>query len=299
LVLAGGSGFVDKWQDSSEFAHDLEGYIPSRLYLPDGRPVPTCVVAAPSLPRSERTIEQPRFAVGRNAPGNAVLRDAQEQERIGTVSCLVTDGADIYALTSSHVIGTEGEDIFGYDDVGHRKQVAIATAMAQKAIPFSEAYPDWPGIRTLLNADVGIARITDVADWNARLIDGRRMGPVINLSIDTLNLDLISCPVQGFGAASGVMKGQVTALFYRYRSIGGSDYVADILIGPREPEENVETRPGDSGAIWLWDTKADVESGKADGKDPWITQAITEPRPFSRSMGRVRGQWWEWYRIAE
>ena len=57
------------------------------------------------------------------------------------------------------------------------------------------------------------------------------MGPAINLSIDTLNLDLIGCPIQGYGAASGVMKGKVTALFYRYRSVGGADYVADLMTG--------------------------------------------------------------------
>jgi hypothetical protein len=93
-----------------------------------------------------------------------------------------------------------------------------------------------------------MARVADVADWTARLADRRRMGPVINLSIDTLNLDLIGCPLKGYGAASGEMTGQVTALFYRYRSIGGSDYVADILIGPREPEQNVGTRLAARGA---------------------------------------------------
>ena len=43
-----------------------------------------------------------------------------------------------------------------------------------------------------------------------------------------------------------------------------SDYVANILIGPRQPEENVETRPGDSGAIWLGDAEADPATDKDD-----------------------------------
>ena len=275
--------FVDKWEQTSDFQKNPQDYIPPRLYLPDGRAVPTCVVAAPSLPRAERTVEQPGFADGRISPGNAILRDAQEQERIGTVSCLVTDGADVYALTSGHVIGgNDGEELFGFDEVGHRKLVANSTAVIRRNVPFAEAYPEWPGIRTFLNADVGIARLTDVADWNAALVDGRRMGPVINLSIDTLNLDLIGCPLTGYGAASGKIQGKVTALFYRYRSIGGSDYIADIMIGPRDEDQNVATRPGDSGAIWLWDAAADTAANQ---KDDSVKQAIIEPRPLAVQWG--------------
>jgi hypothetical protein len=275
--------FVEKWQETGAFQKSPQNYIPPRVYMPDGRAVPTCVVAAPSLPRSERTIEQPDFSTGQICAGNALLRDAQEQERIGTCSCLVTDGADIYALTSGHVIeGDDDEELFGFDDIGHRKLVAHSTATVRRDIPFSEAYPEWPGIRTFLNADVGMARVSDVSDWDARLINGQRMGPVINLSIDTLNLDLIGCPLVGYGAASGAMQGRVLALFYRYRSIGGNDYVADIMIGPREEEQNVGTRPGDSGAIWLWDAAADTA---ADQKDESVKQAIVEPRPLAVQWG--------------
>jgi hypothetical protein len=275
--------FVDKWQETSAFQKDPQNYIPPRLYMPDGRAVPTCVVAAPYLPRSERTIEQPGFSDGQITAGSAILRDAQQEERIGTVTCLVSDGADIYALTSGHVIGSDGEEeLFTFDDAGQRKAVANATSAIRDDIPFSEAYPEWPGIRTFLNADVGIARVMDVSDWSARLPDGRRMGPVINLSVDTLNLDLIGCPLTGYGAASGEIKGQVSALFYRYRSIGGSDYVADIMIGPRETDQNVATRPGDSGAIWLWDADADVAADKSDES---VKQAVTEPRPLAVQWG--------------
>ncbi len=275
--------FVEKWQETGDFQKNPQDYIPPRLFLPDGRAVPTCVVTAPALPRSERSIEQPGFATEQIAAGNAILRDAQEQERVGTVSCLVTDGADVYALTSGHVIGSDqDEELYGFDDVGHRQAVAHATTAMRRNIAFSDAYPEWPGIRTFLNADVGIARVTDVAEWTARLVDGRRMGPVIDLSIDTLNLDLIGCPVVGFGAASGKIEGQVSALFYRYRSIGGSDYVADIMIGPREQDQNVGTRPGDSGAIWLWDAAADISADKSDDS---VKQAMIEPRPLAIQWG--------------
>jgi hypothetical protein len=274
--------FVDTWQEIGEFHTNPEDYIPPRLSLPDGRSAPTCVVAAPSLPRYERTIEQPNFARDRIAVGNAILRDAQAQERIGTISCLATDGADVFALTSAHVVGNEGRDIFGIDELGHRIQVATEASAIRKAIPFAEAYPGWPGTRMYLNVDVGMVRVTDVSEWNARLLDGRRIGPVLNLSIDTLNLDLVGCPLKGYGAASREMTGQVTALFYRYRSMGGADYVADIMIGPRKVAETVETRPGDSGAIWLWDAAADEA---ADQNQDSVKQAIVEPRPLAIQWG--------------
>jgi hypothetical protein len=278
--------FVDKWLKTDAFHENPQDYIPPRLVMPDGRAVPTCVVEAPSLPRSERTVRQPAFSSGQIAAGNAIMRDAQQEERIGTVSCLVTDGADIFALTSGHVIGDgEQSDLYGFDDVGHRQVVATGASSVRRDVPFSEAYPEWPGVRTYLNADVGIARVSDVADWDARLADGRRMGPVINLSIDTLNLDLIGCPLVGYGAASGQMKGQVTALFYRYASIGGSDFVADLLIGPREIDENVATRPGDSGAVWLWDAAADAA---ADQNDDSVKQAIAAPNPLAVQWGGYR-----------
>ena len=196
--------------------------------------------------------------------------------------CLVTNGADIYALTSEHVIGGIGEDLFGFDDAGHRTQVATAAASVRRSGPISEAYPEWPGVRTLLNADVATGQNHGCCRVECRLADGRRFGPIINLSVDTLNLDLIGCPVKGYGAASGEMQGQVTALFYRYRSVGGFDYVADLMIGPRDVDENVETRPGDSGAIWVWDAAADSAADKGDES---FVQAIKEPQPLAVQWG--------------
>jgi hypothetical protein len=65
---------------------------------------------------------------------------------IGTVGCLVSDGADVYALTSGHVIaGREDEELYGFDEQGHRKLVASGTVSIRRGcVPFSEAYPEWP-----------------------------------------------------------------------------------------------------------------------------------------------------------
>ena len=38
------------------------------------------------------------------------------------------------------------------------------------------------------------------------------------------------------GCASGRLLGKLSALFYRYKSVGGLEYVADFLIGSRTDE---------------------------------------------------------------
>jgi hypothetical protein len=278
--------FVDKWQNTGEFHTNPEGYIPPRLYLPDGRMVPTCVVAAPALPQFERTVEQPHFASTRIAVGNAIMRDSQQEERIGTVSCLATDGAEIFAVTSAHVVGDNGHEVYSIDSSGHRVVVATECRAKNGSIPFEDGYPGWPSTRTLLNVDVAAVKVTDVSDWDARLVNGQRLGSVIDLNVDTLNLDLIGCPVKGYGAASGEMFGQITALFYRYRTIGGADYVADLMIGPREADATVATRPGDSGALWVWDALWDTS---VDQHDDLVRTANLEPRPLAIQWGGYTG----------
>src|SRR5262249_11782775 len=77
-----------------------------------------------------------------------------------------------------------------------------------------------------------------------------RIGPLADLSIFNLTLNLIGCPVRAYGAASGLLFGEISALFYRYKSVGGIEYVADFLIGSRD-EQPLQTRPGDSGTVWV------------------------------------------------
>jgi hypothetical protein len=67
------------------------------------------------------------------------------------------------------------------------------------------------------------------------------------------------------------MRGEIQGLFYRYKTGGGFEYVADIFIGPRtsnrdrkgNPAETVPgfaTLPGDSGTLWL--LEPEVASGE-------------------------------------
>ena len=44
-------------------------------------------------------------------------------------------------------------------------------------------------------------------------------------------------------------------MFYRYKSIGGYEYVADFLIGPDKGQKSLKTRHGDSGAVWAVENK--------------------------------------------
>ena len=57
--------------------------------------------------------------------------------------------------------------------------------------------------------------------------------------------------MRAFGCASGRrLLGAIAALFYRYKSVGGLEYVADFLIGSRD-DKPLLTQPGDSGMIWV------------------------------------------------
>ena len=272
--------FIDQWVNTNEFAKRPDQYVPPRLYLPDGRVVPTCVVKAESRPSTERPIAAPVFSETLMAPGDAIGTDSQGERRIGTVGCLVTDGADMYALTSGHVLGATDDEVITMRD-GERIVVGYVSGRAQQRVDFEKAYPGWKITRGLLNADAGLVRLKSTADWDAIPTTGKRLGDIVNLSVDTLTLDLIGCPVRGLWAASTGMHGQISALFYRYRSVGGFDYVADFLIGPRGQDDPVVTQPGDSGAIWCWDAPEDTAIEERER----VPAANYEPRPIALQWG--------------
>ena len=58
------------------------------------------------------------------------------------------------------------------------------------------------------------------------------------------------------------MQGRIEALFYRYKSVGGFEYVSDFLIGPRDGDTGFGTHPGDSGTVWVMDNAPDDPRGK-------------------------------------
>ena len=99
-------------------------------------------------------------------------------------------------------------------------------------VPFTDVYPGWAGAHGVSNLDAGLVELYDINKWTAQIFRLGIMGEPIDLNMDTLNVGIIDSPLIAHGGASGIMKGRLLALFYRYHSMGGEDYIADFLIGP-------------------------------------------------------------------
>jgi hypothetical protein len=264
--------FVREWVDMKDFAESPDQMVPRALFLPDGRVVPTCTIrvresAAP--PEQERKLAFPQSYIG---GGYLVSTYEQEREQLGSIGCLVTDGKLTYALTNRHVTGEEGCEVFA--EFGNaRERIGVSDIRQLGKLQFTKAYADWPGGYVQTNMDVGLVRIDDLSRWTTQV---RGFGPLempLDLTTRSLTLDIIDCPVSAEGGASGRLLGKIVGLFYRYKSVGGSDYVTDFLIAPRT-ELDPSTLHGDSGTLWFLE-------------EPVTTQGAT-PAAESRAKSRVR-----------
>lgn len=290
--------FVKEWLSTEALSRqDPDQVVPRFLYMSDGRVVPTCVVLAQRQEMSPPPLQNITFPEHLIGGGYPVFTEKQGQQHIGSVGCLVTDGDSIYALTNRHVTGEAGQEVFSF--VGGKKLrvgVSSQNRLDQRAALgkrlFQDVYKGWPGERSYVNLDAGLIRLDDIEYWTSQVFGIGEIGDPVDLNTDTLTLDLIGCPVRAFGAASGEMVGEVSALFYRYKAIGGFEYISDLLIGPRtpssrefweadsdrrhqvvEPEDKnlpgasgvMRTRPGDSGTIWFFDQNLPIEQARARG----------------------------------
>jgi hypothetical protein len=260
--------FVRDWVDRALFGGGVEPdqMVPRALYLPDGRVIPTCVVAVTeqAAPASgAQKLSFPKTLIG---GGYLLSSQVQGRTHLGSVGCLVTDGNGIFALTNRHVTGEAGREI---DSVleGEPLRVGVSDAKQVGKMPFSEAYPGWPGTNVQSNLDAGLVRVDDVSRWTTQVMGLGPLGLPVDLTTDSISLDLIGCKVRAFGGASGLLLGQVDAFFYRYKSIGGTDYMADLVFGPRaeqspegEDGSSTNTLPGDSGTLWCLEEP--TEGGK-------------------------------------
>jgi hypothetical protein len=255
--------FVDKWLSREQMRNKPEQVVPRFIYMPDGRIIPLCVIYAPKKKNRISELRDLTFTDRLMGGGYPVLSNVQGQQRIGTIGCLVTDGHLVYALTNKHVVGDVS---LNQDDnltneiytiinekpckIGHAHPKQIGKKM------FGEIYNGWPGKNIYSNVDAGLIKLEDVTDFTAQIFGIGEMGDLVDLTPQNITLDLIGCPVRAFGGASGHMRGEIQALFYRYKSMGGFDYVSDMIIGKIE-NDNIDfiTQPGDSGTVWFYDPR--------------------------------------------
>ena len=243
---------VKKWYSEDEFDGGKDNLhpqdmVPKTLYMPDGRTVPVCVVkVSPGAIGTQEPAHWhwPESMIGGGYP---VIINSQQQQKIARVGCLVTDGHTTYALTNRHVCGATGEIV---SSIIRGQQVPIGRASSKQLtrLPFSDVYPNFIARRTYLNLDIGLIEIDDLNDWTSQVYGLGEIGELADLSEQNISLQLIGANVVAYGAASGELEGNIKALFYRYKSVGGYDYVSDFLIAPADKGQ--QTRTGNSGTIW-------------------------------------------------
>jgi hypothetical protein len=244
--------FVSQWEDDSLFNNkdlSMSTYVPKTVYLEDGQSVPICLVLAPPVetappPLAAKSLIFPKDYLSGGYPVSVTV---QKEERVASLGCLVTDGHTMYALTNRHVTGEPGEKMYSYL-AGKKTQIGVSSDKQIVRLPFEKLYDSWPGKKVYVNMDIGLIRIDNFNDWQPTVYGLGEIGPLADLSIYNITLNLIGCPVQSYGCAGGSMFGHISALFYRYKSVGGFDYVADFLIGSRT-NQPLNTRPGDSGSL--------------------------------------------------
>lgn len=245
--------FVKQWQTLEELIKRPEDVVPPFVYMPDGRIIPVCVVLAESAHLPSPALDPSHLAADSLSVGSPVYVDAQGMRRMGTIACMVSDGSDFYVLTNTHLAGEVGRPVRA---LLRGVPVVVGSTLGTPGLTertFSDVYPSLPGRDAVVNIDAAIVRLEDANIWDA---DGltQPIGDVADFSARTASLSWIGQPVAGHGAASGDMRGEIKALFYRYKSIGGRDYVADFVIGARSDNTGpLITQPGDSGSLWCLD----------------------------------------------
>jgi hypothetical protein len=258
--------FVDKWLTLDELKDNPDQVIPSFLYMPNGKKIPICVIYSTQKHTTSQSLNLnfPNELIGGGYP---IFTEVQGRQYVGSIGCLVTDGDSIYALTNRHVTGEKLEHNLGreiYTIVnGERYRIGTSSHKQIGKKPFEEVYKGWVGSRIYSNIDVGLILLDDINYWTAQVFGIGEIGEPIDLSINNISLDIIDSPLRAFGAASGEMIGKIDALFYRYKSMGGFEYVSDLLIGPLKDE--LSNLPGNSGTLWFYDPRLEIKDSVPNG----------------------------------
>jgi hypothetical protein len=232
--------FVSNWVHQTHLS-DPYDVVPQNLYLPDGRTVPTCVIEARKqhiskdiqITMDSRT---PRNLLG---PGSAIVnKDGQGMRRLATAGCIVKTADRYYVLTNQHVVGSPGTTISALQP--HREQqIGITAHKGLTRKDFGAVYPNFASSNQHLLMDVGLVDLFDIMQWKTGVPGIEPVGPVLDLYDNSFRLKLINKKVVGQSAISGLIRGEIHGLFYRYKSIGGSEYITDFLIGPETYGDHV------------------------------------------------------------
>lgn len=271
--------FVRDWHTKEAMRTQPDNVVPSFLYLSDGRVVPTCVICVGLDEEPVRPLSHLNFPSKLIGGGYPVLTEVQNTRHVGSLGCLVTDGDTVYALTNQHVVGEAGRETLTLVN-GQRRKIGVASAKQVGKKPFGQVYQGFPAVHAFCNLDAGLVRLEDVNRCTAQVFGLGQLGPLIDVNVNTLTLDLIGMPVRAFGGVSGELTGKVFAFFYRYRSVGGFDFVADLLIGPSNARTPLRTQHGDSGTLWVYDPPKPKPKPKQKQK-----QKPEEPQPELNGEG--------------
>jgi hypothetical protein len=288
--------FVEQWEEEENLIGSTNAdIVPKTLYLPNGKAIPVCVIEAKKVAAANDAVNLAGLQFPRNviSGGFPLIMDVQNEKRIASFGCLVSDGHLIYALTNRHVTGKKGNPVktvlCGKETVvGHSSDLQIGK------VPFAKMYPTLKGKSVFLNVDIGLVEINDVSQWKTEIFTIGQFDELIDLDTNNITLRLINQRVTGFGAASGEkIEGEIQALFYRYKSIGGFEYVCDFLIGPRTKEvpyekgdesKTLTVQRGDSGTLMLMEIEKDNADMALEEKDN-KHQVKTTLHPFGVLWG--------------
>ncbi len=268
--------FVNRWEDEKYLVENgVSNLVPKTIFMPDGRIVPVCVVESPKSKTAHTQIdpEQLRFPTNLIGGGFPLMMRSQGKDYVASVGCLVSDGHKYYALTNKHVIGEAGETIESIIG-GQRMRIGVSSGKSIGKVRFTQLYPGWLDEDMMVSCDAGLIEVDDLNRWKADIIGIPEMDEMYDLNTLNLNLGLIAehkiannkkqdplnGKVVGYGPVSGLMEGEIMALFYRYKTVGGVEYVSDFLIVGKNGS-NLDVHHGDSGTLWLM-----VSSGENTGK---------------------------------
>src|SRR5262249_57848967 len=131
---------------------------------------------------------------------------------LGTFGCLVYKDGTYFALTNRHVSGMELDPISAFAR-GEYHVVGRTAPYGIQTISMTKAFPAWPDDSTQLRLDAGLVRIDRFDDWTSQVFGIGEVGPVFDATEQSITLDLIGCPVRAFGGVTGVVEGEIRALF--------------------------------------------------------------------------------------